>query len=70
MLILISQSVINYMEEENFHNLEALLKWKDVDERKKWGQTLLMIAAEQSNVEIVKELIKNWANCKLEDMDN
>ena len=32
------------------------------------GQTPLMIAAEQGNVEIVKELIKNGANCNLEDL--
>ncbi|NP_001335665.1 kinase D-interacting substrate of 220 kDa isoform 7 [Homo sapiens] len=29
-----------------------------------------MIAAEQGNLEIVKELIKNGANCNLEDLDN
>ncbi|OWK10822.1 hypothetical protein Celaphus_00005281, partial [Cervus elaphus hippelaphus] len=34
------------------------------------GQTPLMIAAEQGNLEIVKELIKNGANCNLEDLDN
>lgn len=27
-----------------------------------------MIAAEQGNLEIVKELIKNGANCNLEDL--
>ncbi|KAK2501936.1 hypothetical protein MC885_009378 [Smutsia gigantea] len=32
------------------------------------GQTPLMIAAEQGNLEIVKELIKNGANCNLEDL--
>uniref|UniRef100_A0A673V594 Kinase D interacting substrate 220 n=1 Tax=Suricata suricatta TaxID=37032 RepID=A0A673V594_SURSU len=34
------------------------------------GQTPLMIAAEQGSLEIVKELIKNGANCDLEDLDN
>nr|XP_038967543.1 kinase D-interacting substrate of 220 kDa isoform X12 [Rattus norvegicus] len=34
------------------------------------GQTPLMLAAEQGNVEIVKELLKNGANCNLEDLDN
>lgn len=32
------------------------------------GQTPLMIAAEQGSLEIVKELIKNGANCNLEDL--
>lgn len=31
------------------------------------GQTPLMLAAEQGNLEIVKELIKKGANCNLED---
>ncbi|CAO2604912.1 Kinase D-interacting substrate of 220 kDa [Lemmus lemmus] len=71
MSVLISQSVINYVEEENIPALKALLeKCKDVDERNECGQTPLMIAAEQGNVEIVKELIKNGANCNLEDLDN
>ncbi|XP_024901557.1 kinase D-interacting substrate of 220 kDa [Pteropus alecto] len=71
MSVLISQSVINYVEEENIHALKALLeKCKDVDERNECGQTPLMIAAEQGNLEIVKELIKNGANCNLEDLDN
>lgn len=71
MSVLISQSVINYVEEENIPALKALLeKCKDVDERNECGQTPLMIAAEQGNLEIVKELIKNGANCNLEDLDN
>ncbi|XP_006864065.1 PREDICTED: kinase D-interacting substrate of 220 kDa [Chrysochloris asiatica] len=71
MSVLISQSVINYVEEENIPALKALLeKCKDVDETNECGQTPLMIAAEQGNVEIVKELIKNGANCNLEDLDN
>ncbi|XP_060222290.1 kinase D-interacting substrate of 220 kDa isoform X7 [Meriones unguiculatus] len=71
MSVLISQSVMNYVEEENIPALKALLeKCKDVDERNECGQTPLMIAAEQGNVEIVKELIKNGANCNLEDLDN
>ncbi|XP_021057683.1 kinase D-interacting substrate of 220 kDa isoform X12 [Mus pahari] len=71
MSVLISQSVINYVEEENIPALKALLeKCKDVDERNECGQTPLMIAAEQGNVEIVKELIKNGASCNLEDLDN
>uniref|UniRef100_A0A8C5KNB8 Kinase D-interacting substrate of 220 kDa n=1 Tax=Jaculus jaculus TaxID=51337 RepID=A0A8C5KNB8_JACJA len=71
MSVLISQSVINYVEEENIPALKALLeKCKDVDERNECGQTPLMIAAEQGNLEIVKELIKNGANCTLEDLDN
>ncbi|XP_073905222.1 kinase D-interacting substrate of 220 kDa-like isoform X4 [Castor canadensis] len=70
MSVLISQSVINYVEEENIPALKALLeKCKDVDERNECGQTPLMIAAEQGNLEIVKELIKNGANCNLEDLD-
>jgi len=69
MSVLISQSVINYVEEENIPALKALLeKCKDVDERNECGQTPLMIAAEQGNLEIVKELIKNGANCNLEDL--
>ncbi|XP_023418720.1 kinase D-interacting substrate of 220 kDa isoform X14 [Cavia porcellus] len=71
MSVLISQSVINYVEEENIPALKALLeKCKDVDERNECGQTPLMIAAEQGNLEIVKELIKSGANCNLEDLDN
>nr|AKP95863.1 kinase D-interacting substrate 220 isoform 7 [Rattus norvegicus] len=71
MSVLISQSVINYVEEENIPALKALLeKCKDVDERNECGQTPLMLAAEQGNVEIVKELLKNGANCNLEDLDN
>ncbi|XP_059104583.1 kinase D-interacting substrate of 220 kDa isoform X6 [Peromyscus eremicus] len=71
MSVLISQSIINYVEEENIPALKALLeKCKDVNERNECGQTPLMIAAEQGNVEIVKELIKNGANCNLEDLDN
>ncbi|XP_053779685.1 kinase D-interacting substrate of 220 kDa isoform X7 [Desmodus rotundus] len=71
MSVLISQSVINYVEEENIPALKALLeKCKDVDERNECGQTPLMIASEQGNLEIVKELIKNGANCNLEDLDN
>ncbi|XP_069871321.1 kinase D-interacting substrate of 220 kDa isoform X5 [Dipodomys merriami] len=71
MSVLISQSVINYVEEGNIPALKALLeKCKDVDERNECGQTPLMIAAEQGNLEIVKELIKNGANCNLEDLDN
>lgn len=31
------------------------------------GQTPLMLAAEQGNLEIVQELIKKGANCNLED---
>ncbi|XP_047377926.1 kinase D-interacting substrate of 220 kDa isoform X9 [Sciurus carolinensis] len=71
MSVLISQSVINYVEEENIPALKALLeKCKDVDERNECGQTPLMIAAQQGSLEIVKELIKNGANCNLEDLDN
>ncbi|KAF6103910.1 kinase D interacting substrate 220 [Phyllostomus discolor] len=71
MSVLISQSVINYVEEENIPALKALLeKCKDVDERNECGQTPLMIAAEQGSLEIVKELVKNGANCNLEDLDN
>ncbi|XP_012582826.1 PREDICTED: kinase D-interacting substrate of 220 kDa [Condylura cristata] len=71
MSVLISQSVINYVEEENIPALKALLeKCKDVDERNESGQTPLMIAAEQGSLEIVKELVKSGANCNLEDLDN
>ncbi|KAM7079296.1 kinase D-interacting substrate of 220 kDa isoform 3-T4 [Molossus nigricans] len=71
MSVLISQSVINYVEEENIPALKALLeKCKDVDERNECGQTALMIAAEQGNLEIVTELIRSGANCHLEDLDN
>lgn len=31
------------------------------------GQTPLMLAAEQGNLEIVQELLKKGANCNLED---
>ncbi|RMC17288.1 hypothetical protein DUI87_05869 [Hirundo rustica rustica] len=34
------------------------------------GQTPLMLAAEQGNLEIVQELLKKGANCNLEDADN
>uniref|UniRef100_A0A452ICE8 Kinase D interacting substrate 220 n=2 Tax=Gopherus agassizii TaxID=38772 RepID=A0A452ICE8_9SAUR len=41
-----------------------------MDERNENGQTPLMLAAEQGNLEIVQELLKKGANCNLEDADN
>ncbi|XP_036604221.1 kinase D-interacting substrate of 220 kDa isoform X5 [Trichosurus vulpecula] len=68
---LLSDSLLTYVEEENIPGLRAFLeKCKDVDERNECGQTPLMLAAENGNLEIVKELIKNGANCNLEDVDN
>ncbi|CAI5769535.1 kinase D-interacting substrate of 220 kDa isoform X3 [Podarcis lilfordi] len=51
-------------------SIALLEKCKDVDERNENGQTPLMLAAEQGNLEIVQELIKKGANCNLEDADN
>ncbi|XP_027696113.1 kinase D-interacting substrate of 220 kDa isoform X3 [Vombatus ursinus] len=68
---LLSDSLLTYVEEENIPGLKAFLeKCKDVDERNECGQTPLMLAAENGNLEIVKELLKNGANCNLEDVDN
>ncbi|XP_051832039.1 kinase D-interacting substrate of 220 kDa isoform X3 [Antechinus flavipes] len=68
---LLSDSLLTYVEEENIPGLKAFLeKCKDVDERNECGQTPLMVAAENGNLEIVKELLKNGANCNLEDVDN
>ncbi|KAM4772606.1 kinase D-interacting substrate of 220 kDa [Rhinophrynus dorsalis] len=41
-----------------------------MDERNENGQTALMLAAEQGNLEIVQELLRKRANCNLEDVDN
>ncbi|XP_068920897.1 kinase D-interacting substrate of 220 kDa isoform X4 [Petaurus breviceps papuanus] len=68
---LLSDSLLTFVEEENIPGLKAFLeKCKDVDERNECGQTPLMLAAESGNLEIVKELLKNGANCNLEDVDN
>ncbi|XP_078255352.1 kinase D-interacting substrate of 220 kDa B isoform X4 [Rhinoraja longicauda] len=66
-----AQSLLTYIEDENVTAFKALLeKYKDVDERNESGQTPLMLAAEQGNLEIVQELLKKGANCNLEDVDN
>ncbi|XP_053917614.1 kinase D-interacting substrate of 220 kDa isoform X5 [Cuculus canorus] len=83
MASLMSQSLLTYVEEGNVPALKALLeKCRDVDERNELppgnlcgavsmnGQTPLMLAAEQGNLEIVQELLKKGANCNLEDADN
>ncbi|XP_057716397.1 kinase D-interacting substrate of 220 kDa B isoform X2 [Corythoichthys intestinalis] len=64
------QSLFNYVEEENLAAIKAHLdKFKDVDSRSDNGQTPLMVAAEQGNLEIVQELIKRGANVNCDDVD-
>ncbi|XP_047467840.1 kinase D-interacting substrate of 220 kDa B isoform X3 [Mugil cephalus] len=64
------QSLFSYVEEENLAAIKAHLdKFKDVDSRSDNGQTPLMVAAEQGNLEIVQELIRRGANVNLDDID-
>ncbi|XP_051241999.1 kinase D-interacting substrate of 220 kDa B isoform X2 [Dicentrarchus labrax] len=64
------QSLFSYVEEENMAAIKAHLdKFKDVDSRSDNGQTPLMVATEQGNLEIVQELIRRGANVNLDDVD-
>uniref|UniRef100_A0A3P8U1T2 Kinase D interacting substrate 220 n=1 Tax=Amphiprion percula TaxID=161767 RepID=A0A3P8U1T2_AMPPE len=64
------QSLFSYVEEENLAAVKAHLdKFKDVDSRSDNGQTPLMVAAEQGNLEILQELIRRGANVNLDDVD-
>ncbi|XP_077394664.1 kinase D-interacting substrate of 220 kDa B isoform X1 [Festucalex cinctus] len=64
------QSLFSYVEEENLAAIKAHLdKFKDVDSRSDNGQTPLMVAAEQGNLEIVQELIRRGANVNCDDVD-
>ncbi|XP_033967148.1 kinase D-interacting substrate of 220 kDa B-like isoform X2 [Pseudochaenichthys georgianus] len=64
------QSLFSYVEEENLTAIKAHLdKFKDVDSRSDNGQTPLMVASEQGNVEIVQELLRRGANVNLDDVD-
>ncbi|KAK7904331.1 hypothetical protein WMY93_016938 [Mugilogobius chulae] len=65
------QSLFAYVEEENLAAIKAHLdKFRDVDSRSDNGQTPLMVAAEQGNLEIVQELIRRGANVNLDDIDS
>ncbi|XP_049918834.1 kinase D-interacting substrate of 220 kDa B isoform X5 [Epinephelus moara] len=64
------QSLFGYVEEENLAAIKAHLdKFRDLDSRSDIGQTPLMVAAEQGNLEIVQELIRRGANVNLDDVD-
>uniref|UniRef100_A0A7N6BQW2 KAP NTPase domain-containing protein n=1 Tax=Anabas testudineus TaxID=64144 RepID=A0A7N6BQW2_ANATE len=64
------QSLFSYVEEENLAAMKAHLdKFRDVDSRSDNGQTPLMVAAEQGNLDIVQELIRRGANVNLDDVD-
>ncbi|XP_042356849.1 kinase D-interacting substrate of 220 kDa B isoform X1 [Plectropomus leopardus] len=64
------QSLFGYVEEENLAAIKAHLdKFRDVDSRSDIGQTPLMVASEQGNLEIVQELIRRGANVNLDDVD-
>uniref|UniRef100_A0A3P8ULH6 Kinase D interacting substrate 220 n=1 Tax=Cynoglossus semilaevis TaxID=244447 RepID=A0A3P8ULH6_CYNSE len=64
------QSLFSYVEEENLAAIKAHLdKFREVDSRSDNGQTPLMVAAEQGNLEIVQELIRRGANVNLDDVD-
>ncbi|XP_028250574.1 kinase D-interacting substrate of 220 kDa B isoform X2 [Parambassis ranga] len=64
------QSLFSFVEEENLAAIKAHLdKFRDVDSRSDNGQTPLMVAAEQGNLEIVQELIRRGANINLDDVD-
>ncbi|XP_058470993.1 kinase D-interacting substrate of 220 kDa B isoform X3 [Solea solea] len=64
------QSLFSYVEDENLVAIKAHLdKFRDVDSRSDNGQTPLMVAAEQGNLEIVQELIRRGANVNLDDSD-
>ncbi|CAL9686452.1 unnamed protein product [Knipowitschia caucasica] len=65
------QSLFGYVEEENLPAIRAHLdKFRDVDSRSDNGQTPLMVAAEQGNLDIVQELIRRGANVNLDDIDS
>lgn len=65
------QSLFCYVEEENLPAIKAHLdKFREVDSRSDNGQTPLMVAAEQGNLEIVQELIRRGANVNLDDIDS
>ncbi|KAM5249813.1 kinase D-interacting substrate of 220 kDa isoform 18-T18 [Hipposideros larvatus] len=69
MSVLISQSVINYVEEENIPALKALLeKCKDVDERNEDNWTALISASKEGHVLVVEELLKCGADLEHRDM--
>ncbi|XP_069462112.1 kinase D-interacting substrate of 220 kDa isoform X2 [Ambystoma mexicanum] len=71
MASLVSQSLLTFVEDDNVPALKLLLeRYKDVDERNENGQTPLMLAAEQGNLEMVQELLGKGANCNLDDIDN
>ncbi|XP_062378149.1 kinase D-interacting substrate of 220 kDa B isoform X2 [Sardina pilchardus] len=64
------QSLFSFVEEENLPAIKAHLdKFREVDGRSDNGQTPLMVAAEQGNLEIVQELIRRGANVNLDDVD-
>ncbi|KAF0044328.1 hypothetical protein F2P81_003486 [Scophthalmus maximus] len=64
------QSLFSYVEEENLAAVKAHLDmFRDVDSRSDNGQTPLMVAAEQGNLEIAQELIRRGANVNLDDVD-
>ncbi|XP_076155619.1 kinase D-interacting substrate of 220 kDa B isoform X1 [Alosa pseudoharengus] len=64
------QSLFSFVEEENLPAIKAHLdKFREVDSRSDHGQTALMVAAEQGNLEIVQELIRRGANVNLDDVD-
>ncbi|KAM7403135.1 hypothetical protein PAMA_003855 [Pampus argenteus] len=64
------QSLFSYVEEENLAAIKAHLdKFREVDSRSDNGQTPLMVAAEQGNLEIVQELIRRGANVNFDDVD-
>uniref|UniRef100_H2UIB2 Kinase D interacting substrate 220 n=1 Tax=Takifugu rubripes TaxID=31033 RepID=H2UIB2_TAKRU len=64
------QSLFSFVEEDNLAAVKAHLdKFRDVDSRSDNGQTPLMVAAEQGNLEITQELIKRGANVNLDDVD-
>lgn len=65
------QSLFGYVEEENLPAIKAHLdKFREVDSRSDNGQTPLMVAAEQGNLDIVQELIRRGANVNLDDIDS
>uniref|UniRef100_H3C709 Kinase D interacting substrate 220 n=1 Tax=Tetraodon nigroviridis TaxID=99883 RepID=H3C709_TETNG len=64
------QSLFTFVEEDNLAAVKAHLdKFRDVDSRSDNGQTPLMVAAEQGNLEITQELIRRGANVNLDDVD-
>ncbi|XP_067098892.1 kinase D-interacting substrate of 220 kDa B isoform X1 [Osmerus mordax] len=70
MTTLAIQSLFSYVEDENLAAIKLHLdKFREVDSRSENGQTPLMVASEQGNIEIVKELIRRGANANLDDVD-